>query len=300
MKSVATEILASDHHSIPYRKELNRVTGSIIASLALQQFIYWGSKNNYEEFYKFIEPCDNNLYNEGDSWTEELGISKKQFANAFKILKQKGVVSKRTNMMRVTYYTVHYDALDELLKEAYISDEKELMDGSKSNLDYSKNSNNTETTTETTTEIPRASAKQKNEFSFSLKRTTQYENLTELYKQKLKGYAVTKDGAYQLDKFINFHRSKGTTFKNWSMAYNTWLGNAAKYDLNYNLDATRKVRNDHPEFGEVFVEYGTQNIFNSNFDECGTFTLKQTEPVNTNVPSDKPRDVMALVGRGKK
>jgi len=295
--SVATKIIASDYHSIPYRKELNKVTGSIIASLVLQQFIYWDSKNGNREFYKFIEPCDNELYNDGDSWTEELGISKKQFTNAVKILQQKGVVSKRINMMRTTYYKLHHGPLEQLLKEAYISDEKELMGESKSNLDYSKNCNNTETTTETTTDIE---PKQKNEFSFSLKRNTQYENLTEQYKQKLRGYAVTKDGAYQLDKFLNHHVSKGTTYKNWSMAYNTWLSNAAKYDPNYNLDATKKVRNDHPDFNEVFVEYGTNNTFNSNYDHCGTFTIKHNEPCETNSQASTPRDVMGLVAGGKK
>jgi len=175
------KFLANDKNIILYRKELNSVTKSVTATILLQQLIYWFEHSNYKPFYKFIEPCSNALYKKGDSWTEELGFSKKEFSTAYKKLETLKIVSKKIDISRVTYYSVDIKVLSMYLDEIYISSEsgftEELPNESPKNIDdlhkstnvtyvskesvpseinnrglvYSK-SFDTETTTETTTE----------------------------------------------------------------------------------------------------------------------------------------------------
>jgi hypothetical protein len=81
------KLLREDLETIPYRKSLNQITGSVTATILLQQAIYRGiDKNTGEakEFYKFKEPCDHKLYKEGDSWCEELGFTREEFDTALK------------------------------------------------------------------------------------------------------------------------------------------------------------------------------------------------------------------------
>jgi len=161
------KLLAGDKSLITYRKELNSITGGVTSTILLQQLIYWDNAHNGKPFYKFIEPCNNEKYTRGDSWTEELGFSKKEFAGAYKKLDNLGIVSKKTNMSRVTFYTLNTELLHTILDELYtdtkgnldksqkvtpISDKRELMEVTKGNLDYSTTMLHTETTTETTTE----------------------------------------------------------------------------------------------------------------------------------------------------
>lgn len=48
----------------------------------MQQLEYWFNKYpNW--FYKFTEPCNHEVYKEGDSWCEELGFSRSEFTTAF-------------------------------------------------------------------------------------------------------------------------------------------------------------------------------------------------------------------------
>lgn len=55
------------------------------APLILGRLEYWFEKYA-KGFYKFIEPCNHPLYREGDSWSEELGLSRKLFAKAFDLI----------------------------------------------------------------------------------------------------------------------------------------------------------------------------------------------------------------------
>ena len=49
------------------------------------QLEYWFSKKP-QGFYKFLEPCNHPLYRAGDSWTEELGFSRRVFNAAFDLI----------------------------------------------------------------------------------------------------------------------------------------------------------------------------------------------------------------------
>lgn len=129
-------ILARDKNIKLYRPELNQITGSVTATLLLQQMIYWGIDENGEaiEFYKFKQPCKHELYKSGDSWCEELGLTEEEFDTAIKKIGFKrgkspqGQVPKDeasalviyyTDSSRVTKYTVNVGLLGNWLKSVY-------------------------------------------------------------------------------------------------------------------------------------------------------------------------------------
>ena len=150
------QILAKEKEVLIYRKELKHITSSVTATILLQQMIYWWQKNGKKEFYKFIEPAKHNLYRDGDSWTEELGFSKKEFQIAFKKLENLGVVKKRITRDRVTFYSLAEDKLLKKLDEVYGSIpkcQKERSKNTKGSVPkcQKERSTITETTTETTT-----------------------------------------------------------------------------------------------------------------------------------------------------
>lgn len=139
-------LIADDRGVISYRKELNKITGSVTATILLQQFIFRNKHSKNESFYKFIEPCNHNKYVEGDSWTEELGFTKYEFNTAYKKLESLNIVSKKTNRDRVTFYTLNSVVLAKLIKPLYQSKENQLTKSENTNLDtYTENTrDNTE------------------------------------------------------------------------------------------------------------------------------------------------------------
>ena len=67
---------------IKYNPALKIEFGSQNAVILFDRLEYWFSKKK-NQFYKFIEPCQHDAYKTGDSWSEELGFSKKVFKTAF-------------------------------------------------------------------------------------------------------------------------------------------------------------------------------------------------------------------------
>ena len=74
--------LALFRDSIPYIKQLRHLAGSVTAAILMQQLDYY-FKDYEDGFYKFLQPCDNEFYREGDSWIEELAFSEEEFRTAF-------------------------------------------------------------------------------------------------------------------------------------------------------------------------------------------------------------------------
>ena len=122
------KIIANDKNIIPYRKELNLITGGALESIFLAQLLYWYEVNDCNEFFKFREPCEHSLYKEGDSWVEELGLSVKIIDRIIKVFKDKGFLTTRTTLDRKTYYKVNIELINELLSEVYTSDEVSIKD----------------------------------------------------------------------------------------------------------------------------------------------------------------------------
>ena len=124
-------ILHLTRNTIPYVKELHAIAGGVLGCLVMQQLDYW-FENHPEGFYKFLLPSDHPAYKAGDSWTEELGMSKDEFRTAFDKIgiryksksefdkaddKFKGLfycsyVDRRSNL---TYYFRNHDAVDAAL-----------------------------------------------------------------------------------------------------------------------------------------------------------------------------------------
>jgi hypothetical protein len=63
--------------------ELKILYGSIEACILMSQLEY-GFVSDPAGFYKFLKPCSHSCYQPGDSWTEELSITEKEFRSAFK------------------------------------------------------------------------------------------------------------------------------------------------------------------------------------------------------------------------
>ena len=76
--------LTIPHNVIPYIKEFKTFAGTVNGCLLFQQLNYWFGKKP-DSFYKFQSPPQqpHRKYRVGDSWTEELGISKDEFRAAF-------------------------------------------------------------------------------------------------------------------------------------------------------------------------------------------------------------------------
>lgn len=75
-------ILHFTRNTIPYVKELHAIAGGVLGCLVMQQLDYW-FESHAEGFYKFLEPSDHPAYKDGDSWTEELGMTRHEFRTAF-------------------------------------------------------------------------------------------------------------------------------------------------------------------------------------------------------------------------
>ena len=132
-ENILLNIMAEDRNMVPYRPALARELGSVTAVILLQQVIYWWQRSDGKPFYKFKQPCSYPLYREGDSWTEELGFSRREFDSALKRIATKKTkdmsiteameantpVVYWTNAGHVTYYTINERALFNLLEEAY-------------------------------------------------------------------------------------------------------------------------------------------------------------------------------------
>ena len=119
--------------TLKYCPQLNTLTGSITASLLLCQLEYWFEKTGSKPFYKFLEPCEDEHYQRGDSWTKEMGFTKPEFRTSFKriskVYKSKSAflaskdnfsdklyLSYYDRIKKLTYYVRNHDAVAKFLE----------------------------------------------------------------------------------------------------------------------------------------------------------------------------------------
>ena len=107
-----TKILTLFPNCIPYVKELRDFAGSINAAILMQQLDYY-FMSHPGGFYKFTEPSGHPEYREGDSWTETMNFSSKEFKNAWKHI---GV----TYASKTSYHRIRGDKFQGKLYCAYI------------------------------------------------------------------------------------------------------------------------------------------------------------------------------------
>jgi len=140
------DLISEDKEVISYRKSLRPITGSVTATILLQQMMWHGRNKKWEVFYKFKAPCGHELYKPGDSWTEELGFSIKEFDSALSKIGTKitggtkksdvletgdldanRLVAYWTDASRITWYQINRDLLGKVLKGIYlVSDQREF------------------------------------------------------------------------------------------------------------------------------------------------------------------------------
>jgi len=109
------KILAVIRKTIPYVKELRPITGSLSASILMQQLDFYF--NQYPDgFYKFLEPCNNEYYKKGDSWCEELCFGVDEFRSAFDKIgiryKSKSEFKESTDKFNGKFYASYVSKMD--------------------------------------------------------------------------------------------------------------------------------------------------------------------------------------------
>lgn len=117
----AVKIMADEKSVILYRPRFNKHTGSVLATILLQQAAYWWCKMGEKSYYKFKEPCAAAKYKTGESWCEELGFSRREFDTARSLLEDRGFLSVKTDMERLTWYTVNGEKINEMMDMVYES-----------------------------------------------------------------------------------------------------------------------------------------------------------------------------------
>ncbi len=123
------QIFANDKRMILYRPEWRKFTGSVLATILLQQIIFRWDQNGRQPFYKFKAPCEHSLYRDGDSWLEELGFSTREFDNAIQKIGFKKSAKKNhphdkpveywIDPSRITHYSINVENLQKYLVAIY-------------------------------------------------------------------------------------------------------------------------------------------------------------------------------------
>ncbi len=126
-------VLKTDKNIIAYRPEFTLITGNINTAILLNQMIYryYDKYGVGERFYKFVSPCKHDDYRHGDSWTEELGFTVREFNGALKkigfkygdihneIEENQALVFYQKDGNGKTHYWLNESLLEEKLDELY-------------------------------------------------------------------------------------------------------------------------------------------------------------------------------------
>jgi hypothetical protein len=108
----------AQQYFVAYNPHLSHKFGSTIAAAIFQRFEYWADKMKTRQdgqgaFYKFIDACQHPCYKPGDSWCEELGISRKVFRNHFAKIgiayKSKSDFLKKADPFEGKYFAYYQD-----------------------------------------------------------------------------------------------------------------------------------------------------------------------------------------------
>lgn len=135
---------------IAYRPRLNTIIDSVVSTLILCQSMYY-AEHTSNPFYKFLAPCEHEKYKRGDSWMEELALSRYEVMAGLKRIAQK--VSNKTqqfdpdvymwywtDMSRLTWFCVNWNAVNKAFELQFpVSQETLLTKVKKLDLRKSKN-----------------------------------------------------------------------------------------------------------------------------------------------------------------
>lgn len=123
--------LAEDRRLVVYRTSLLRISGSITASLLLQQVLYQWEKNKHKPFFAFNDACEHPFYKAGHSFQEQLGFTKNELIGARNRIAVKVNAKTRDEVLayspivywtgrdRVTWYEVNDELMEKALRMLY-------------------------------------------------------------------------------------------------------------------------------------------------------------------------------------
>jgi hypothetical protein len=288
---------------IAYYPIYRKITGSTTGGILLSQLMYWFAKKD-KIFKTDIEIMD------------ETFLTKKELENAKKLIKNLSFVRVSVEGVPAkTYYEIDWNLYE---KEIGISSKNgETRIHETGNLVSPNGGNCTPPNGETIkvkslnrdyTENTTEKKNIKKDFSFSLKKLTQLENTSQEYQEKLRAYAVVKDGGYSYESFLNHHLAKKSGFADWSRAYNTWLQNTQKFNK---IDPTKYVRKiEHPTLPNVYAAYDANVAYDADTLTClGEFRVIEREPTQEEIeamykqqacaqqqPTPQKRDIGGLLG----
>jgi hypothetical protein len=114
MRNISLQNNVTNSFHIKFYTGLQSVFNSTLAALLTDRLEFWfGNKKYKRGFYKFVEPCANPLYRKGDSWSEELGVSRKCFNKAFDIIgiryKSKSAYLRAEDKFQGKLYVSYHD-----------------------------------------------------------------------------------------------------------------------------------------------------------------------------------------------
>jgi len=138
--------------------------------------------------------------------------------------------------------------------------------------------------------------KSNNKFSFSLSQKTQYDNLSQEYKDNLKKEIESINGALSYDDFILSLEAKGYQYKNFLSAYKQWNKNATPKQ--------RKQSNNNQSNQSAFAlkeqrqqrQFVSDNLI-SKFNAQGIGRAQFSEWYNN--PQTAPKEIRVLKENGK-
>jgi len=192
------DLIADDYQMISYRPRWNKVTGSVNATILLQQIIYRWVNHGRRPFYKFQEPCEHPACRPGDSWCEELGFSRYEFQGARKLIAVKtkqtiapdAFVSYWMDGQRKTWYALNETAVVKALSDLYPEDDPPVGVQTEPQLDHNLSRKNQDST-------PHLSGKNRDSKPFlsgkNRDSTPSYLGKTEIAIAEKPRYLTTKD-----------------------------------------------------------------------------------------------------------
>lgn len=147
------QLIASKKDGVLYIPVLARVAGRVTAAILLQQIIQYARGKEYRTFYKFIAPCNHDMYIIGDSWLERLLFSRREFDTAIRAIGTKitrGVSKKSvwegmetqnlvlywTDSCRVTHYLLNLPLLAMKVRIELKKIRKEKLQAKKDRLKF--------------------------------------------------------------------------------------------------------------------------------------------------------------------
>lgn len=256
---------------IAYFPIYRELTGSTTAGILLSQLMFWFSMK--DKIFK----TDKDIREETMLTERELKTAKNALKKlAFLKITREGVPAK-------TYYEIDWEIFEMTLTQTTINREQtksQTRKDERAKLDRTNEPNCmgrksqthicnslTENTTENTTEkekdkkensLVEANSKKS---STSKKETYTKSNVEREFKDLLSAeqravfvHALLKDKAVNYEAFINHHTSKGSKFKNWKSAYNTWLINQEKWYQDNWRDRTPRETTRAFNFGKGIEE----------------------------------------------